>query len=89
MDKQLADKVLSALARQVKRQYRKAVCLDARLQADLGLDSLNVISFVVELEKQLRLSIPWDTPPKYEIQTVSDLVAFVTNSDRPVAGPGD
>jgi acyl carrier protein len=89
VDKQLADKVLSALARHVKRQYRNAVRLDARLQADLGLDSLNVIRFVLELEKQFGLSIPWETPPEHEIRTVGDLVTFITYSDRPAAGPGD
>ena len=45
------------------------------LIADLGLDSLQVLELVAELEDRFDISIPPDTAPA---RTVADVVALVT-----------
>ncbi|MBI4460106.1 MAG: acyl carrier protein [Acidobacteria bacterium] len=53
---QLADKVMSALA-SVKHIPRERISLESSLE-DLGFDSLDKVTLLFELEKQLELSIP-------------------------------
>jgi acyl carrier protein len=81
MDQRLTDQILNALACHVKKQVWNAVRMEARLQADLGLDSLAVIVVVLDIEKTLGLSIPWESTPAFEIRTVGDLVAFMTSTE--------
>lgn len=54
----LAERVLSALA-SVKHISRDRISLESSLQ-DLGLDSLDKVTLLFELEKQFQISIPDD-----------------------------
>ena len=69
--------VLNLLRRHVKRPFRAAVSLDSRFQADLDMDSLNILVVALEIEKECGLAIPWDSAPGDEIATVRDLVRFL------------
>lgn len=67
---QLTDKVFSALA-SVKHVSREQITLDSSLQ-DLGLDSLDKVTLLFELEKQFQLSI--SDEELRSIQHVRDIV---------------
>jgi acyl carrier protein len=69
----LTGKVLSILAK-VKRIPPDSIALDSPLQ-DLGLDSLDTIVLLSELEDQFKISIPDDRARS--IRTVRDVVEGV------------
>ncbi len=69
----LTDKVLAILAH-VKRISPDSISLDTPLQ-DLGLDSLDTIVLLSELEDQFKISIPDDRARS--IRTVRDVVEGV------------
>ncbi len=72
------EQILDVFRRAVSRRLRGAVRLDARLQADLDMDSLKVISTVLAIEQELRIRVCWEATGAGEIRTVGDVIAFVT-----------
>ncbi len=72
------EQILDVFRRAVGRRLRHAVRLDARLQADLDMDSLKVISTVLAIEQELRIPVRWDANGVGEIKTVGDVIRFVT-----------
>ena len=58
-------------------QVTEAVTPDTNIARDLGLDSLAVMNFVMQLEDRFDVSIPMDRLA--EIQTVNDLAAAVAD----------
>ena len=58
-------------------QVTEAVTSDTNIARDLGLDSLAVMNFVMQLEDRFDVSIPMDRLA--EIQTVNDLAAAVAD----------
>ena len=58
-------------------QVTGAVTPDTNIARDLGLDSLAVMNFVMQLEDQFDVSIPMDRLA--EIQTVNDLAAAIAD----------
>ena len=75
-----AKRILDIFRRAVGRRLRDAVRLDARLNADLDMDSLKVISTVLAIEQELRIPVRWDSPGAAEIRTVGDVIRFVTRA---------
>ena len=69
----LAEKVLGILAK-VKRIPRERISIDSPLQ-DLGLDSLDIILLLSELEDQFKINIPDDKARS--IRSVRDVVEGV------------
>ena len=69
----LAEKVLCILAK-VKRIPRERISIDSPLQ-DLGLDSLDIILLLSELEDQFKINIPDDKARS--IRSVRDVVEGV------------
>lgn len=85
MDDSISDKVLSTLA-SVKRIPRDTILLDSRLE-DLGIDSLDTIVLLSELEKQFRISISDDEARS--IRNVRDVVEGVRKLVAPSAAPAE
>ncbi len=73
MDNFVAEKVISVLA-SVKRIPRESISLDSSLE-NLGLDSLDVITMLFELEKEFQISIPDDEARL--VRNVRDIVEGV------------
>ena len=73
MDDVVAEKVISVLA-SVKRIPRESISLDSSLE-NLGLDSLDVITMLFELEKEFQISIPDDEARL--VRNVRDIVEGV------------
>ena len=53
---------------------------EASFTNDLGADSLDTVELIMELEKQLDVTIP-DTDAE-KIQTVGDAVAYIENAGK-------
>jgi acyl carrier protein len=78
------DTVLSIFRRNVKKRYRDSVKPEARLQADLDMDSLGVLSAMLVAEEELKLSIFPLQGDVGEIRTVRDIINIVRSVvDRP------
>jgi len=60
------------------------LCGDARLDEDLGLDSLGLTEALLVLEDELAVSIP--DPVQVELRTLDDLVAVVASQVPPGGG---
>jgi acyl carrier protein len=71
---QLTEKVLSALA-STKHIPVETIKLESSLD-DLGLDSLDKVTLLFELEQQLNLSIPDEE--LRSVRTVADVVAAIS-----------
>lgn len=70
--------LLDLFRRNVKKAQRDRVRGDARLSADLGMDSLGVLSTMLAAEEELKLPV-FPLPPEVaEIHTVGDVVALFT-----------
>ncbi len=54
---------------------KEKVVMDAKFVADLGADSLDVVEFVMEVEKEFNITIPDDAAAK--LQTVGDAVRYI------------
>ena len=67
---QFAEEVISALA-SVKHISPEQISLETPLK-DLGVDSLDTVTILFEIEKRLKISIPDDQ--LHSIQTVRDIV---------------
>ena len=74
MTEQIKDKVISAVA-SVKHAPRARISLESSLQ-DLGFDSLDKVTLLFELEKQLQLSIPDEE--LRSIQSVGDVIEGIS-----------
>ena len=72
------EQILDVFRRAVSRRLRGAVRLDARLQADLDMDSLKIISTVLAIEQELRIPVCWEAAGTGEIGTVGDVIRFLT-----------
>ena len=71
------DELLEIFRRSVKKRNRARVRPDARLQADLDLDSLGVVTALLAAEEELGVRI---FPIKFEtgeIRTIQDVINFV------------
>jgi len=55
---------------------RQTIAPDSRLVDDLGLDSMQTMEMVMDMEDRLDMSIPLNVLP--EVQTVDDLVQALT-----------
>lgn len=53
--------------------------------ADLGIDSLDAIDIVYEIEERFRIDVPQDALDLQQVKTVGDILQVI---DR-MAGPGD
>ncbi|MGI5846246.1 MAG: acyl carrier protein [Alphaproteobacteria bacterium] len=62
---------------------QEKVVMDAKFVADLGADSLDVVEFVMEVEKEFNITIPDDAAAK--IQTVGDAVKYIEANAKPAA----
>ena len=63
---------------------KEKVVMDAKFVADLGADSLDVVEFVMEVEKEFNITIPDDAAAK--MQTVGDAVKYIDANAKPAAG---
>jgi len=71
------DELLEIFRRSVKKRNRTRVRPDARLQADLDLDSLGVVTALLAAEEELGVRIfPIDAGTG-EIRTIQDVINFV------------
>ncbi len=52
---------------------------------DLGADSLDVVEFVMEVEKEFNITIPDEEAGK--LVTVGDAVAYIEKHAKPAAAP--
>src|SRR5262245_44899426 len=68
------DKVLSALARELKREH-VGITRDQALREDLGLNSLDAIELMFKVEEEFDLEIPDADLPR--LRTVGDLVSYL------------
>ena len=53
---------------------------EASFTGDLGADSLDTVELIMELEKEVNLSIPDDQAEK--IATVGDAIAYIENATK-------
>jgi acyl carrier protein len=73
----LDEQLLDLFRRNVKKRYRDQVKPEARLQADLDMDSLGVVSTMLAAEEELKLRIfPLDVETG-QIRTVQDIITLV------------
>lgn len=74
----IRDTVITVL----KTALQKPVVLndDTNIVRDLGLDSVAVMDFVMEIEDRLDISVPLDRIA--EVETIGDLVATVSQLKR-------
>ena len=80
VDDPATERILDIFRRVVGRRLRDAVRPEARLNADLDMDSLKVISTVLAIEQELRIPVCWDVSGTGEITTVADVIRFVTRA---------
>jgi acyl carrier protein len=73
----LDDQLLDIFRRSVKKRYRDRVSVNARLQADLDMDSLGVVSCMLVAEEELSLRIFPLEVETGEIRTVGDVIKLV------------
>lgn len=73
----LEDQLLDIFRRSVKKRYRDRVNVNARLQADLDMDSLGVVSCMLVAEEELSLRIFPLEVETGEIRIVGDVIKLV------------
>jgi acyl carrier protein len=71
------DRLLEIFRRSVKKRYRTRVQPGARLQADLDLDSLGVVTVLLMAEEELRVRIFPVESETGEIRTIQDVANLV------------
>jgi acyl carrier protein len=71
------DELLEIFRRSVKKRNRARVRPDARLQADLDLDSLGVVTALLAAEEELGVRIFPIESETGEIRTIQDVINFV------------
>ena len=71
------DELLEIFRRSVKKRNRARVRPDARLQADLDLDSLGVVTALLAAEEELGVRIFPIEFETGEIRTIQDVINFV------------
>ena len=71
------DELLEIFRRSVKKRNRARVRPDARLQADLDLDSLGVVTALLAAEEELGVCIFPIESETGEIRTIQDVINFV------------
>ena len=81
---QITEKVFSALA-STKHVSPESISMETSLD-DLGLDSLDKVTLLFELEQQLNLSIPDEA--FRSVRTVSDVVETIGRLLAQNASPG-
>jgi acyl carrier protein len=74
------ERVIAAIQREIARNYGEgveppAVTLESDLQADLGMDSFDVVEGLMELEAEFETEL--DDDGFLQCRTVADVVAFV------------
>ena len=69
--------VLDVFRRKVKRKYRDHVRQEARLQADLNMDSLGVLSAMLVAEEELGITLFPIQDDVGQIRTVGDIIRLV------------
>jgi acyl carrier protein len=80
------EQLLDIFRRKVKKKYRDAVRPEARLQADLGMDSLGVLSAMMIAEEELSIVIFPLQADVGEIRTVGDIIRILKALKQPIAG---
>lgn len=78
----LENACLDIVRRNVKPAYRRAVRLDARLGADLDLDSVGVIALMMAIENETKLPVFELDPMIGEVATLGDLIQLITRHRR-------
>jgi len=73
----LSEQVVDIFRLKVKKKFRDRVALDARIQADLGLDSLGILSIMLVAEQELGIAVFPLQADVDEIRTVGDIVKVV------------
>ena len=71
------DELLEIFRRSVKKRNRARVRPDARLKADLDLDSLGVVTALLAAEEELGVRIFPIESETGEIRTIQDVINFV------------
>lgn len=71
--------VKEIIVKELKLDPAKVV-LEARLQEDLGADSLDAVEIVMDLEDEFSISI--DDESAANIKTVKDLVDYIENAQK-------
>jgi acyl carrier protein len=71
------DQLLEIFRRSVRKRYRDRVRPEARLQTDLDLDSLGVVTVLLAAEEELRARIFPIESETGEIRTVQDVINLV------------
>ncbi len=72
--KEIENKVVGVLADKASMDPRR-IRLDSSLAADLGLDSLDAVEMVFELEENYGIEIPDEKIPEFNI--VQDVVSYL------------
>lgn len=80
MTEQLADEVLSLVAKVIKRPKEK-IGLNANLFTDLGVDSLLGVEIFAALDKKYGIEVPEDK--LRSINTLNDIVGLVKALKKP------
>jgi acyl carrier protein len=80
----VADKVRSALGRELKRDPA-TIALEQALREDLGLNSLDAIELMFKVEEEFDLEIP--DADLQRLRTVGDLVSYLEERLGGVATP--
>jgi acyl carrier protein len=62
---------------------KEKVTNEAEFIADLGADSLDVVEFIMEVEKEFNITIPDDAAAK--MQTVADAIRYIDTNAKPAA----
>ncbi|MFO0891951.1 MAG: acyl carrier protein [Isosphaeraceae bacterium] len=83
--------VLDIIERHLPGAQAEGMSVQSRLQADLGLPSINLVLILFDLQEAFGVNLVCQDPRLAELRTVSDLVAFVqraTSSGTSGEGPG-
>ena len=55
----------------------ETICLDYKLQSDLGLDSLQMVTLLIMLEKSFLITLDESDMNPFDLQSVRDVVELV------------
>jgi acyl carrier protein len=85
MNQEIADKTISVIA-EFKEIDKDTIKVDTKL-TDLGMDSLDALNLVFELEEAFDIVIPDENA--FETETVADMVAGIEKLLEAKANEGD
>ena len=79
MEQKASDVILSMLIKQLNKKPDE-VKLNMRIKEDLGADSLDIVTMLMNLEDDYGISIPDDDAS--ELKTVAALVAYLEKKQK-------